>query len=225
MKKFIVGLASAIGAFVAVRKLSKQEQSSFEWIDADDDEDVADELIPEYEVGEIVVTYNPYIEDYADFDFDGSPVYYEIEEVKWDETDKCFRYKVEDGRTWLAESWLAYPKYPFMEKDMGEFKPETNENKGEAVPMKINNGKPTGHRASEKTEVARRKAWSKRADELLDLYNGHKSKGNLETAERIMEQYKYEQAMFNAGTLIREMGGELGGERPEPKFEVEEDDA
>lgn len=210
MKRLLIGIASAVTAFFAVRKAMKTE-GTFEWIDADD----TDELETMYSTGEKVMLWNPYIDDYVDFDPDHGPLVHIVESSKWDADDECFRYKLENEEDWYAESWLVELEYPTM-VDWNE-----NKNTETGEESKMNNGsngkqgQPKGHRAAEKAEVARRKAWAKRADELLDLYNGHRKKGNVETAEEIMAQYKYEQAMFNAGTAIREAGGDLGGEREE----------
>lgn len=230
MKKLKIGitsLASAVTAFYVAKKMKEASQEpkyatvpkrldNFEWIDAyesteevvyeteEDDEDDG----PLFSIGEMVVTFSPYTDDFVDYDFDGSPLYFEIEDYKWDEEDRCYRYLLEGDGEWYGEDWLAKPEFPFMTKGNVKDAPETKENKREESIMQ------KGHRASEKAEIARRKEWARRADELLDLYNEHVKEDNLEEAEKVMKTYRYEQAMFDAGTEIRKAGGELNGIRP-----------
>lgn len=221
MKRWIIGIASAVTAFIATKKLVEKEHEpvkSFEWIDGDGEETT--DIKPEYEVGEVILPFNPYTGDYADFDFDGSPIHYEIEDIKWDAKDKVYRYKVDEG-TWFAEPWMTRPKYPYMQRDLDDYDDATDiteDDEGEIV-LTGKNAKQSkqilGHRAAEKTEVARRKEWIARADVLLDQHNGLIKAGNMGAAHAVMAQYKSEQAMFLAGNVIRELGGELNGERPE----------
>lgn len=209
MNKILIGitgitaLSAVAGLLVRAKRKPQQTvpvepvEPNFEWISA--------EPTPEYEVNEKVMLWNPYLEDYAEYDLVDGPLIYAVEQIKYDKTDGCYRYKLKNADDWYAESWLIPIEYPTM-VEWGE---DGENDNGGGVSMR----QPNDNKAREKEELARRKAWSKRADELLDLYNGHKAKGNLETADEIMEQYKYEQAIFNAGSAIFEAGGQLGGTR------------
>jgi hypothetical protein len=214
MKRLIVGFTSAIAGFFITRKLTEKKES-VTWISGEG----SDIPEPKFGVGDQIITTNPYTGDYAIQDFDGSPLYNFIEDLAYDEDDEEFRYLIEGE--WFAETWLMDPPYPLMVKDLVEN--EDTEPKEEKTMAK----EKTGHRALERTELARRKEWSERADKLLDRYNEQLREGLTEAAERTMKKYMREQAMFNAGTLIREAGGELGGERPEPFYKpaTEEDGA
>ncbi|PAE24016.1 hypothetical protein [Bacillus sp. 7894-2] len=221
MKRLLIGLVSAVASFAAVRWARKEKkfEEGFEWIDADD----GTELKPAYSPGGKVLTWNPYTEDYVDYDIESGPFVYIIESVQWDDEDSCYRYKLRHNDDLIAECWLIELEYPTMTV-WGE---ETESSERGAMEMSNQNGKqvqPKGHRAAEKAEVARRKAWAKRADELLDIFNEYTKEGDVEAAEATMKLYKSEQALFNAGTAIREAGGDLGGERPEPEL-IEEDGA
>jgi hypothetical protein len=126
MKRLLIGLTSAIMSFAVTRKLQgkaeqadeqpKEKHEGLVWISAEDVE--VEEVNPEFKVGEMVVTYNPYLCDYAETDFDFSPLYFVIEEVLWDEDDECYRYKFEKNDEWYAETWVMTPEHPFMVKKL-----------------------------------------------------------------------------------------------------------
>lgn len=211
MRKLLVGLTSitsAVAAYTATRRKLREpitiEPEGFEWIDADEPE----VLEPLYDEGEYVITYNPYTQDYVLYDLDFTPLYMKVEDVAWDEEDGEFRYKLEHEDQWFAESWLMEPDYPMMEKELdGDDENKTEED--ENMPKNAQN------RIFEKSELTRRKEWKTRSDELLDAYNAKLKEGEVKEADKIMETYRKEYALFQAGSLIREAGGELGGERKE----------
>jgi hypothetical protein len=217
MRRLIVGFTSAIAGFFITRKLTEntKKQSGVTWISGEGSEKPE----PQFDIGDEVLTVDPYTGDYVDTDFDMSPLYFEVEDYAWDVDGEVYRYKLKNNPEWFAEMWLTEPEFPMMTKDLEET--TENESKEEIEMAK----EKTGHRALERTELARRKEWSERADKLLDRYNEQLREGLTEAAERTMKKYMREQAMFNAGSLIREAGGELGGERPEPFYKpaTEED--
>jgi hypothetical protein len=218
MKRLIVGFTSAIAGFLITRKLTEQ-QSGVTWISGEG----SDKPEPQFDVGDEVLTVDPYTGDYVDTDFDMSPLYFEVEDYAWDVDAEIYRYKLKNNPEWFAEVWLTEPEYPMMTKDLEETTENETYNSKEEIEM---SGKEKmGHRALERTELARRKEWSERADVLLDRYNEKLKAGDTEGAERAMKKYQREQAMFNAGSVIREAGGELGGEEPaEPMFKGMEED-
>lgn len=218
MKRLIVGFTSAIAGYLLTKSTLKKRRN-FEWISADESEQESEKHEPVFEIGEHVLTVDPYTGDYVDTDFDMTPLYFEIVDYAWSVDERIYRYKLKENDEWVAEVWLSAPEYPMMVQDLVET--EENETKEETKMGK----EIKGHRAVERTELARRKEWSERADVLLDRYNEQLREGKTEAAERTMKKYMREQAMFNAGSLIREVGGELGGVEPEPKRFIEEDGA
>ena len=191
MKKLIAGITSAVATYILTRKSMNKPESEpeWEWVDGDDEEIEG----PAFLKGDTVVTWNPYVEDYAEVDWDFSPLFFKVEKSKWDETDECYRYKLEGNDRWYAESWLMAPEYPMMTKLLN---PSTEPPKKEV---------PIYQRSASD--------WSRRADELLDQYNALLHAEKIEESDQVMRTFLREQALFKAGEVIREVGGELGGVR------------
>jgi hypothetical protein len=212
MKRLIVGFTSAVAGFLITRKLTEKKEG-VTWISGEGSEINEEKPEPQFDIGEEVLTVDPYTGDYIDTDFDMSPLYFEVEDYAWAYEEGIYRYKLKNNDEWFAEVWLTEPEHPMMTKNLVEN--EDTEPKEEKTMAK----EKMGHRALERTELARRKEWSERADVLLDRYNEKLQAGDTEGADRAMQKYQREQAMFNAGSVIREVGGELGGEEPsEPMF-------
>lgn len=118
MRRLLIGTTAALFSFAftraSQRKSKQPEQSEITWISADD----VVTLEPLFELGEEVITFNPYTSDYALMDFDGSPLYFQVEDVLWDEDDECFRYRLKENDQWFAETWLMTPEHPYMEKPL-----------------------------------------------------------------------------------------------------------
>lgn len=215
MKRLIVGVISAVATAYAIRKAGKPEAQE------------PKAKVPKFSVGDQVLTISPFTGEYVYVDFDGTPLFYEIDKVKWCEPDGNFRYWIDLEGEWIAESWLQKPEYPPMtmtheddyDEDTGTITMTLGFEDGEIVVSSTEKKKEApkmgGHRALEKSELARRKAWSIRMDELMDEYNEYLQAGDSEAADTTLRTYKREQALFNAGSLIREIGGELGGVEPE----------
>lgn len=216
MKRLIVGAVTAAITAITARKVAGKQKP------AEPQEESLNAKIPKFQPGDTVITTNPFTKDYAYMDFDGSPLFFTVAKVKWCAPDSDFRYLLEEEDEWVAESWLEKPEYPQMTMeytgpDEDEEKPlimtftpfSSDDEPEEAEEF-------TGHRALEKAELARRQAWTKRADELLDAYLAAEGKQRLE----ILAQYNHEKAMHDAGSLIREIGGELGGQEPEQNKEA-----
>jgi hypothetical protein len=137
MKRLLAGMTSAIISFAVTRKLQRKETKSAKsakhtdlvWISADDVEEESDG--PKFNVGDEVITHNPYTSDYAAMDFDGSPLYFLIEDFSWDLDDGCYRYKMKHNDEWFAETWLMAPEYPYMAKPPSEETKEESEMKVE----------------------------------------------------------------------------------------------
>ena len=168
MKKVIAGIASAIGALVTAKgKLeSKKEpepepESNLVWISADDPNE------PIFAEGEYVVTFNPYTNDYAIVDFDFSPLYFKITDVRFDEDDEMFRYKLGGNRDWFAEEWLMKPMVPFMVKPMDTKLPEPK-NEPETNQFEIDYWLLTLHEAVEREDEKERKQAEEALKELTD---------------------------------------------------------
>jgi hypothetical protein len=100
-----------------------ENKPELDWIDGDDEEVDG----PLYNVGDTVITFNPYTEDYAVVDFDFSPLYFVVEDYAFDEEDGEYRYKLEGNSEWFAETWVMLPEYPTMTKEMGEEDEEERE--------------------------------------------------------------------------------------------------
>jgi hypothetical protein len=69
-----------------------------------------------FEVGDMVVTLNPYTGDILMFEGenDDMPQYFEILDVKWDGEDNTFRYLLSGQDRWCAEGWIDVPDLPIM---------------------------------------------------------------------------------------------------------------
>lgn len=91
----------------------------FVWIDGEETDEEA-ELPPKpmFRVGEDeVVLYNPYEGAFMTMDFlSMEPERYRVVDVAYDEDEKVFRYKLEDGgeddrgdELWYSEDWLSLP--------------------------------------------------------------------------------------------------------------------
>lgn len=226
MRKILIGAVTAVVSYTLTTTLAKKEKSedtkdsegeygNLVWISADE---VRDEGEPIFNVGDTVVTFNPYTHDYAEIDLDWSPIYFEVQDVFYDENDGVYRYKLDENE-WFAESWLMKPEHPYMNKSFNEeegkmmFSYDSFEGGKKDETEKAKELLASGAKGLEKSELKRRKAWKKRMDELLDEYNGYVHEGETEKAEEVQATYQREQALFNAGSVIRELGGELGGER------------
>lgn len=212
MKRLVVGAVTVVVTAWAILKRTKPEQETVKK--------------PKFKVGDQIVTLSPFTNDYVYTDFDGTPLYYTIDKVRWFPEDDSYRYWLEIEGEWIAESWLQKPEHPQMtstddddeDYSMVEFidgDDDDDYDTGQYKEVPVMKG-PKG---LEKSELARRKSWAQRADELLDEYNNHLKAGDKESADEVMQTYQQEQAMFNAGSLIREIGGELGGIEPKLKEE------
>ena len=114
----------------------KPKQDGITWISADEDEetDEGDELPPKpmFRGGEDeVVLYNPYEGAFMTMDFlSMEPERYRVVDVAYDEEEKVFRYKLDDGMDdlegiWYSEDWLSLPT---VTKFMRVIAEETNTN-------------------------------------------------------------------------------------------------
>jgi hypothetical protein len=75
-----------------------------------------------FEVGDVVVTLNPYTGDFQIHEEDSEiPQYYQIMDVKRDDGCNTFRYLLSGTDSWCAEEWLDIPDVPVMMKTWVEF--------------------------------------------------------------------------------------------------------
>lgn len=89
---------------------------------------------PKYKVGDVVITVNPYTSEFAIADFDDTPMYYEVLQVSYDNTDGEFRYYLSGEENWAAESWLDIPEVPVLFKTTHGIKTEPTATVGEDRP-------------------------------------------------------------------------------------------
>ncbi|WP_077297376.1 hypothetical protein [Virgibacillus pantothenticus] len=83
---------------------------------------------PMYEVGNEVFIYNPYEDGYyAQYD-NVSPTLYEIIDVKYDDEEGVYRYRLENGSPtdWYSEDWLSLPIHTTFIRNLNEKKSEYN---------------------------------------------------------------------------------------------------
>lgn len=125
MRKLLLG-AIAATSYIATKVAGRRKDKTSHADDVQESSGISDNLkvkiaLPQFSVGDLVVTLNPYTSDYAIIDIDEeTPLYYEIEGTAWDEESGCYRYKIDSEEGWFAESWLIDTPYPIMAKELGE---------------------------------------------------------------------------------------------------------
>ena len=104
-----------------ILRIKPKQDEGVRWISAEEDgEEEAESLPPKpmFRVGEDeVVLYNPYEGAFMMMDFlSMEPERYRVVGVAYDEDEKVFRYKLEDGgeddegdELWYSEDWLSLP--------------------------------------------------------------------------------------------------------------------
>lgn len=96
--------------------LSEGMRRKMTWIDGEDSGET-EKPMPMFYVGDTVVLYNPYEGAFMTMDFLSlDPERYRVVDVAYDEEEKVFRYKLEDGgeddvgdELWYSEDWLSLP--------------------------------------------------------------------------------------------------------------------
>lgn len=114
MKRYLIGAVSAVAAYAITRRKQKAPApSTFEWISADEPKERPnpDEPMPMFYVGDAVILYSPYTAEFFTNEWQLSPIVYEITDVKYDEDDEVFRYRLKNGAPadWYSEDWLSLP--------------------------------------------------------------------------------------------------------------------
>lgn len=104
-----------------ILRIKPKQDEGVRWISAEEDgEEEAESLPPKpmFRVGEDeVVLYNPYEGAFMTMDFLSlDPERYRVVDVAYDEDEKVFRYKLEDGgeddvgdELWYSEEWISLP--------------------------------------------------------------------------------------------------------------------
>lgn len=112
----MAGLATGITTYCLTKKLRKPTPAStFEWISAED-EDV--EPLPMFYEGDELHLFNPYMGAmYSDTDV-GAPSTYVVKDVRYDDQDEVFRYKLEGEDEWVSEDWLSLPIYSKFKREL-----------------------------------------------------------------------------------------------------------
>lgn len=112
----MAGLATGITTYCLTKKLRKPTPAStFEWISAEDEET---EPLPMFYEGDELHLFNPYMGAmYSDTDV-GAPSTYVVKDVRYDDQDEVFRYKLEGEDEWVSEDWLSLPMYSKFKREL-----------------------------------------------------------------------------------------------------------
>lgn len=156
------------------------------------EEDVSSPLFPP---GSEVIAVNPYTHEFAIEDLDGTPLYYEVLSVEWDDADRTWRYMLngESPDEGFAEAWLSKPPHPMMTKEWIEsFAQELKE--AEKMHEQYDEWGEAYHGLGE-AAARRRKEKAKEAEEdrkykvdaYLDLYNNGGEAEKAVALERLAE--------------------------------------
>lgn len=113
----MAGLATGITTYCLTKKLRKPTPAStFEWVSADEDEET--EPLPMFYEGDELHLFNPYMGAmYSDTDV-GAPSTYVVKDVRYDDQDEVFRYKLEGEDEWVSEDWLSLPIYSKFKREL-----------------------------------------------------------------------------------------------------------
>ena len=76
-----------------------------------------DDGASEFEVGDVVLLVNPYMDFAILMDKRQVQFHFEITSVRWDVDDHCYRYQLDNKCEWYAECWLMEPDFPEMYKE------------------------------------------------------------------------------------------------------------
>lgn len=121
MKKFIVGAAVA-AAYMLTK--NKRKQPKISQVHTLATEVKSSEIKQKFNVGDMVITVNPYTVDYVVTDLDLTPLYYDIYDVIYDKERSTYWYALTDETDidgqWYSEEWLSYPPFPEMTAEVDE---------------------------------------------------------------------------------------------------------
>ena len=136
--KWIGGIVTGVFTYLGVQAIKEYEAQRGEqepivvWITAEHEEETEEpeetkedeEMQPLFHVGDEVLTFNPYEQDYVDFEeWTFTPIYYRVEGYMYDPVDGVYRYKLAGKENWHAENWLMFPEAPRMLKALVQVSP------------------------------------------------------------------------------------------------------
>lgn len=138
MRNLIRGLAFTAGAYISYAATRAAQAAKLKRKNDEEPTESQAEALPapttpqppKFTPGELVVTVNPYTFDYCYEDFDGTPLYYAVISLSWDDLEGTWRYQLdgEDPQEFFAEEWLESPEHPTFSKSWAEqFYDELNE--------------------------------------------------------------------------------------------------
>jgi hypothetical protein len=143
---------------------------------------------PEFQVGDYVMLYNPYFDEFV-LTEDGEFVLYEVDEIMFDLKDGVYRYRLSvDGESdglWYNEHWL--------QADI--FGP---------LAIRLDSEEDKKMLTSREQSAKEAKERAKKIDELLDEYNDYK---------RLYEQFGDEEYRARLAEIEAELIMLTGGER------------
>jgi hypothetical protein len=138
---------------------------------------------PEFEVGDYVMLYNPYFDEFM-LTEDGEFVLYEVDAITFDLKDRVYRYRLSvDGESdglWYNEHWLQPDIFGPL-----------------AIRLDSEEAKGNG-------STCEAKEWAKKIDGLLDEYNDYK---------RLVDEFGDEEYRARLAEIEAELIMLTGGER------------